>query len=405
MRFNKQIAVILVLSSLLLSAIGAAWFLFNENENTKKVNAFQVTVYIAKQDIKKDTLIKNEDIVKMEIAKKYLLEKPLLINEVVNKFAKETIYKNEMFRKEKLALKLGVSESQMMPSKHNSYNAAYSLFQNPNYSLQKGNIINIVSVYPKSKSRDNMNYTVGYVAKQINVLGFLEKGKVVETAFRKIKQEVKQKGKNNKDTKYEVIKVFANEVVLDISDEVILSMLSDYNKGKQLWMVKTNKSVPKVKEKKIEPMFIIVDNNTSTKKIVKMAKKAKKRKRKRVYPYKMYIPKNRVETKTAVIEFSDTSLSKVSQKATIKTDLEGQCKSQKRLLIGISKKIHLRSYPSLNGKIKKIVYRNYMLPYKSKINKNWYEICDGKFVHKNEATIIDYKKAQGLLSGIKTNKK
>ena len=42
MRFNKQIAVILILSSLLISAIGAALFLYYENESTKKVNAQQV---------------------------------------------------------------------------------------------------------------------------------------------------------------------------------------------------------------------------------------------------------------------------------------------------------------------------------------------------------------------------
>ena len=99
MRFNKQIAVILVLTSLLISAIGAALFLFYENENTKKANAQQLTVYIAKQDIKKDALISERDIVKTVIAKKYLLVKPLLKKEIINKFATSRIYKNEMFRK------------------------------------------------------------------------------------------------------------------------------------------------------------------------------------------------------------------------------------------------------------------------------------------------------------------
>ena len=97
MRFNKQIAVILVLTSLLISAIGAALFLFYENENTKKANAQQLTVYIAKQDIKKDALISERDIVKTVIAKKYLLVKPLLKNEIINKFATSRIYKNEFF--------------------------------------------------------------------------------------------------------------------------------------------------------------------------------------------------------------------------------------------------------------------------------------------------------------------
>jgi len=110
MRFNKQIAVILVLTSLLISAIGAALFLFYENENTKKANAAQVTVYIAKKDLKKDALIKESDIIKTVIGKKYLLTKPLLKKEIINKFVSSQIYKNEMFRKEKLRSKIGPKE-------------------------------------------------------------------------------------------------------------------------------------------------------------------------------------------------------------------------------------------------------------------------------------------------------
>ena len=99
-----------------------------------------------------------------------------------------------------------------------------------------------------------MNYKVRYVAKQIKVLGFLENGKIVEKGFRKIRKKVKSKNKKKKP-KYELVKVFANEVVLDINDKIILSMTDDYNKGKQLWMVKTNQVITppkKVEVKKVE---------------------------------------------------------------------------------------------------------------------------------------------------------
>ncbi|NQY95194.1 MAG: hypothetical protein HRT43_13605, partial [Campylobacteraceae bacterium] len=350
MRFNKQIAVILVLTSLLISAIGAALFLFYENENTKKANAQQLTVYIAKQDIKKDALISERDIVKTVIAKKYLLVKPLLKKEIINKFATSRIYKNEMFRKEKLISKIGPKVVMILPFKYNSYNAAFNLFENPNYSIIKGDLLNIVSVYPKSKDKKNMNYNVKYVAKQVQVLGFLEKGKVVEKAFRKIKKKVKTKGKKKKTPTYELVKVFANEVVLDISDKIILSMIDDYNKGKQLWMVKTNEA--KVVIKKPLPKPIFIPQKVHKKAIKPKVKKIIKKKVKKVYAYKMYLPKDTVKTRSAVIEYEDSTIADVTQKVTIKSTLIQQCIAQNKVLIGTSTKVMLRTIPSLRGRIK-----------------------------------------------------
>ncbi len=403
MRFNKQIAVILVLTSLLISAIGAALFLFYENENTKKANALQLTVYIAKQDIKKDALIKESDIVKTVIAKKYLLVKPLLKKEIINKFASSKIYKNEMFRKEKLVSKIGPKKIVTLPFKYNSYNASFNLFENPNYSLNKGDLLNLVSVYPKSKDKKNMNYNVKYVAKQVQVLGFLEKGKVVEKAFRKIKKKVKSKSKKKKTPTYELVKVFANEIVLDISDKTILSMIDDYNKGKQLWMVKTNEA--KVVVKKTLPKPIFIPQKVAKKVIKPKIKKVIKKKVKKVYAYKMYLPKDTVKTRSAVIEYDDSTISDVMQKVTIKSTVIQQCIAQNKVLIGTSREVMLRSIPSLKGRIKKILHRNYIIPYDNKVDKNWYELCDGRYVHKNESREITFKKAQDLLSGIKKTKK
>jgi len=387
MRFNKQIAVILILSSLLISAIGAALFLYNENEKTKKANEYQVTIYIAKKEIKKDALIKENDIVKTVIAKKYLLTKPLLKKEIVNKFAKNNIYKNEMLRKEKLSDEIGQTDAKILAFKYNSYNASFRLFENPNYSLLKGDIIKIISVYPKSKDKKNMKYSVKYVAKQIKVLGFLEKGKVVEKGFRKAKREIKSKNKNDKKKRYELVNVFASEIILDIPDKTILSMTDDYNKGKQLWMVKTNEVIPVIKKK------------------TKKNKRVSKKYTKRVYPYKMYVPKNLIEKKTATIEYGDSSIQDISKEAIIKTDLQKQCMKENRVLIGVSKDVVLRAIPSFRGRIEQVVHKNYIMPYKKRVDASWYEICDGKYVNQKEAKKISYKKAQDLLNASKTSKK
>jgi len=384
MRFNKQIAVILVLSSLLISAIGAALFLYYENEKTKKANEMQVTVFISKKDIKKDTLIKETDIKKTVIAKRYLLTKPLLKKEIVNKFAKETIYKNEMFRKEKISVDIAESDAKILAFKYNSYNISFKLFSNPNYALNKGDIINIISVYPRSKDKNNMNYSVKYVAKAVKVLGFLEKGKVVEKAFRKVKRLVKTKNKKDKKPKYELVDVFANEVVLDISDKTILSTIDDYNKGKQLWMVRTSQELPKLK---------------------KPTKKPSKKRVKKSYPYKMYIPKNSSDTRTGVIQYKDSSIEDISHKTVISSNSVQKCIDEHNVLIGLSKKVLLHSIPSLNGKIKKILYKNYIIPYKNKINSTWYESCDGQYIHKNEVKEIKYNRAQDLLYASKKTKK
>jgi len=403
MRFNKQIAVILVLTSLLISAIGAALFLFYENENTKKANAQQLTVYIAKKDLKKDTLIKESDIIKTAIAKKYLLTKPLLKKEIINKFVSSQIYKNEMFRKEKLSSKIGPKVVKDLPFKYNSYNTAFKLFENPNYSLNKGDLINIVSVYPQSKDKKNMNYNVNYVAKQVQVLGFLERGKVVEKGFRKVKKKVKSKSKKKKTPTYELVDVFANEIVLDISDGTILAMISDYNKGKQLWMVKTNEVIKPIEA--VMPKPLIIPQKVAKKVIKPKIKKIARKRVKKVYAYKMYLPKDTTKMQSAVIEYEDSAIANVTQKVNIKSTNIRECIAQDRVLIGMSREVMLRTIPSLKGRIKKILHRNYIIPYKSKVDANWYEICDGRFVHKNETKPIAFKKAQDLLSGNKKTKK
>ncbi|NQY94729.1 MAG: hypothetical protein HRT43_11225, partial [Campylobacteraceae bacterium] len=106
-----------------------------------------------------------------------------------------------------------------------------------------------------------------------------------------------------------------------------------------------------------------------------------------------------------VIEYEDSTIADVTQKVTIKSTLIQQCIAQNKVLIGTSTKVMLRSIPSLNGRIKKILQRNYIIPYETKVDANWYEICDGRYVHKNEAREITFKKAQDLLNGIKKTKK
>lgn len=396
MRFSKEIAIMLVLASLLLSAIGAAVYLYMENEKTKKENSQLVMIYVAKKDIKKNQLITSEVLAKQSIQKKYVLTKPLQLNDILNKFAKVPIYKNETFIAEKLVKSLDYQdEIKNLPFKYNSYNFGFGLFQNPNYSLLKGDTLKIASVYPKSKKRENLSFKVQYVANNIKVLGFLEKGKIVEKPFRKVKQKVKTK-KKQKQATYETVTVFADEVILDVPNKIILNLLNDYNKGKQLWMVKTVEAVDKKEDaKKVK----IADKKDGKK--VKVAKKSKPR----VYKHIMYVPKNVVSTKRAVIEYIDKKIPQKSSEAIIRYDIQAQCRATDKYLIGKSRKVYLRSAPSIKAKVVKRVYRNYILPYTRAVNDKWFELCDGSFVHKNEANYISNKNVKRFLSGTAKTKK
>ena len=75
MQINKQLIAIIILASLLFSAIGAALFFFKKNQQTQKAKSELVTIFIAKEDIQKDTLLTIENLAQTTIAKEFILER------------------------------------------------------------------------------------------------------------------------------------------------------------------------------------------------------------------------------------------------------------------------------------------------------------------------------------------
>ena len=390
MKFNKQIAIILVLASLLLTSLGIAFYFWSSGEKIKQANNQLVTVFIAKADIKKDTLINEELITKTTIAKQYVLTKPLLETEIIGKYAKEPIYKNEMFLKEKLSTQIEESnDSKVLDYNFTSYNMPMNLFQNPNYSLQPNDWVNIISVYSNSMNPDttadiDKMFAVQYVAENIKVLGFLLSGKPSMQSI--VKQKIEQVVKNKTEVKE--LEVKAEELLLDIDPKILLKLIDDYNKGKQLWMVKTKKpEAPKVEEK--QEIKIIADNEL---KKVDLTKEKPKRYVKRSYPVTWYKPKETVKTKTALIEYANDPEATSQTSAQIHSNYAMQCAQRDRLLIGLSSKVYVRNSASMKAKTSQIVYKNYILPYEEKsiTNPNWYKLCDGKYVHQNEVKEISF---------------
>jgi len=387
MKFNKQIAVILVLLSMLISAVAIAFYLYNEKQAVLKSNNQLVTIFVAKENIKKDTQITAKHIKQTTVAKQYILTKPLLKKEILNKFAKESIYKNEAFLKEKLSTKIEkIVVKKTLDFKYNSYNMAFKLFKNANYSLEPNDIIKIISVYPLGDKKKSNDFSVQYVAKNIKVLGFLNAGKPTEKTIikKKVKKIVKKKQVN------QIIELRSEDLILDIKEEVLLSLINDYNKGKQLWMVKSKLTdTDKTDEKEIKDI----------EKIVKKKKPAKKAKHvAKYYPIKWYTPNSSVSTKTATISYSNDSGEGQTKRAKIVSSFAQECSKTDKLLLVKNSKAYLRKHPSIRAKIHKKIYKNYILPYTnvSKINTNWYVLCDGSYVQRKDVKTISYSEYKKL---------
>jgi len=372
MKFDKQIAIILVLASMLISAIGVATYFYFEQQKTIESNNKMVTVYVANENIKKDTQITDNLIKETKIAKQFILTKPLLKNEILNKYARESIFKNEFFLKEKLAVKIEEKKEveKKLDFKYNSYNMGFKLFNNPNYSLEPNDIIKIISVYPSNIQKQDNKFSVQYVAKNIRVLGFLNNGIPTEKSI--IKKKIK-KLVNRKQVE-ELIEIKSEEIILDIKQKVLLSLIDDYNKGKQLWMVKS-----KFEEEKKKPKKIV---KSTPKKVYKP----------RYYPIKWYTPKTTSSLKTATISYSNDETIKQTKKAKITSDFSKECSQKENLLLVTSGKAYLRVHPSIRSKIHNSVYKNYVIPYinKSKINANWYMLCDGSYIKYKDVKEINY---------------
>lgn len=371
MKFNKQLVIILILGSLLMSALGAALYFYQMNQQTIEDSNKKVKVFIAKEKIERNKQIQKSDIKEHFVTKQEVLTRPLHLKEIVGKFSKIDIYKNEMFIKEKISDTLPEdTDKKFIEFKNNSYNMAFKLFQNPNYTLQKGDTINIITSYQSTQSQ-LPDYTSQYVAKGIKVLGFIERGLPVAKPInrKKIKKTVKKK-------QIEVVEdVKADEIVLDIKDKTLLDIAHDFQKKKNLfWMVKTKSKM---------------------KKTAKVAKKStpssvKKKVVKRSYPFKWYIPSRTSKAAQATIQYADKPDAPLVKNATLVFDYEKACQEKSQLLLGLSRNVYLKSRPSLKAKTVKKVYRNYILAYKEKVD-SWYKLCDNNYVHQNEVRTISHE--------------
>lgn len=380
MNLNKHLITILILSSLLLSALGAAFYLYKKNiqiQNTKKQ---MVTIFIAKNDIEAGTLLTYKHLNQTRIEKQYLLNKPLVKEEIVGKYTKDKIYKNEVFLKQNLNTQIQKEQAKSLDFEYSAYNMDFSLFENANISLHQGDIINIISVYPKTflkKKNELVDVNVQYIAKNIKVLAFIRDGRLESKTItkHKVKKLIKKK------VVEEDLEIKADEIVLDMKENTILKLIRDLNRGKQLWMVKTKKTA-------------LLETSDEPKKedIKKLVKKVKKK----VYKYKWYEKEKVSYTANAIINYEDDK-SEQSKTINYTKKVSNLCtKIKNNLLLVNSNLINIRQEKSLDSKVIKRVSKNTIIPYIMK-NDSWYLLCDKAYVHDSVVKEISYEKAKSLV--------
>jgi hypothetical protein len=399
MQINKQLIAIIILASLLFSAIGAALFFFKKNQQAQKAKNELVTIYIAKDDIPKDTLLTIENLAQTTIAKEYVLNTPLTKEEIIGKYTNEKIYKHEIFLKQKLDTQIVKEEKKILDFKKSSYNMKFELFKNPNYALVQGEYINIISVYPQGTS-DNKgrfeNFAVEYVANNLKVLGFIRNGRHESASI--TKQTVQKVV--DKKTVETIEEVKSDEVILDIDLDVLLKLTENYNKGNQLWMVKiaydeTKDNNPEQTKEEIKNEIKTMASNSQ----VSTPKESSNEERAIKYKYRLYSSDVTVLTQSAAIDYAnDVNKEKSKIKnVEIAVDTNKICSQIKdKFIVGNANSFFIRSTPSKDSLDKSLLYRNIIIPYTEK-QEEWYKTCDGRYVHQSVVNEVDLSFIQSKL--------
>uniref|UniRef100_UPI0040487AAF hypothetical protein n=1 Tax=Aliarcobacter sp. TaxID=2321116 RepID=UPI0040487AAF len=394
MQVNKQLIAIIILASLLFSAIGAALFYYKKNIQTQKKKSELVTIYIAKEDIPRDTLLTIEHLAQTKIAREFILNTPLLKDEIIGKYTNEKIYKHEVFLKQKLDTQVEVEEKILLDFEKSAYNMKFELFKNPNYSIKQGEYINIISVFPEGKS-DNKgrfsDFDVQYVASNIKVLGFIRDGRQESQTITK---HMIDKIENKKPVK-KLIEIKADELIVDIDLEILLKLIENYNRGTQLWMVKTK--IPEqnieltnteTKEEKQKTTEEPIEKTVEIKKFVPIK-----------YKYRMFESKKTVMTKSAVIDYSsDKEKEKsITRNVDIIIDSNKICSQiNDKFILGISNSFYIRSSASKNSQRKEVLNKNIIIPFIEK-QGDWYKTCDQRFIHESVVKEVDKNFIQNKL--------
>ena len=255
---NRHNRIIIgTLSGLLLFASSLAlMFYSNQGQETQTQS---VETFVAAKKIARGSYIDANDLKRTRIAKAFLPQKPLLDTEIIGRYARVDIFAGEPFRTEKLSNekpqnkeekpKLFKKEVVKEEFKDNNQTTPdtltlpLSLFKNIDPTLQKGDIIDIVSVNYKQNKDRQKSFTTKYVAIHIPVNAFIIANHKTQSYLHTDKEGVVHTATN---------------ITLELTPKEIKNFLAVYyktqalntdrvyntnNYGGQLWLVKSSKTL------------------------------------------------------------------------------------------------------------------------------------------------------------------
>jgi len=353
---DKKVILIFVLTFLLiLSATGLIYYVKLTQKNLVSQKE-EIKILVAKKDIKQYQKITKNDLSYQVMQKRYVPFKVLLPAEVIGKLSLVPIFKDEPIRVEKLTNKVETKKEDITVVKaleHDLYNINFRYFTNPNYTLKKDDVIDIIGVWTDASSE----LKVKTIVKSAKVAGFLSAGNFQPRA--KMSKKIK-----NKDGKDVLSTISADELLLDIESKKIKHLIEIYNRGKQLWMVLANKNSKNVDMQKISKL-----SKTSSKTFLRD---------------KIYKSEQRQKVISATISYAeDKKVYSYSKTVDIKPNTS--CKKTLIVTSKIGANVRFRKF--LETKRAGIAPFGEKLKYKT-LNGEWYELCSGKFIHKSVAKAI-----------------
>ena len=347
---DKKVILIFVLIFLLILSAGGLIYYIKLSQKSLVAQKEEVKILIAKKNIKQFQKITKDDLAYQVMQKKYVPFKILLPAETIGKLALVPIFKEEPIRAEKITDKLETKKEDItvvQDLEHDLYNINFRYFTNPNYTLKKDDLIDIIGVWTDGELQ------VKRIVKNAKVAGFLSAGN-----FQVRAKETKEF--TNKDGKKITTMVSADEILLDIESKKIKYLIEIYNKGKQLWMVLANKNI----------------QNSDIKKIKKLAGK----KSSEISNTKKY--KNVMKKKTINATISYAEDKKVQNFS--KTIAVGSGKCSKVLKVISTVGANVRASKSLENKRVGVAQYGQKIEYKEE-EGNWFRLCDDNFMHKSVA--------------------
>lgn len=264
---NKKRNIILVIGflSLVIFTMIIMVMMYIKNNDNAIASEKNIPAFVAVKNIAFGQKISLGDIELRSLPKEYVGEDSVSMSDIIDHYARVEIMKNDLIRSNKIGLNMPVPQEIVSDENrsidgnitrntvlHDMISLPLSVFQNPDTTLHSGELIDIVGMFIHGE--DKPQFSTRYIALHVTVGGFMKDGQKVSSIASVTVDE-----KTHATTK-----VFADEILLDMSPRDIGSFLNLYYKSQELnndrahnpnnlyqghmWMVKCNSAGSTVDE-------------------------------------------------------------------------------------------------------------------------------------------------------------